>query len=96
MTNLLIAIASIADEVVEVKKMHQDVYVEVLVAGYPFIVVYDGNFGYYHITNNRMSEYFCTHYGNSQAPKRYGTEFYRGLEEAFAELQGDLEDAGLL
>lgn len=96
MTNLLLTISALVDEVVEVKKLHNDVYVEVRIANYPFIVVYDGNFGYYHITNNRLSEYFCTHYGNSQAGSHYGTEFYRGLEEAFSELWRDLEDAGLL
>ena len=95
-TNLLLTIGCFVDEIVEVRKMHADIYVEIRIAGYPFIVVYDGNFGYYHITNNRMYNYFCTHYGNSQAGKHYDTEFYKGLEEAFSELWGDLEDAGLL
>lgn len=96
MTNLLIAIASMVDSITATKKVCNDLYVETRVAGYPFIFVYDGNFGYYHITNTVFSEYFCTHYGNSQAKDHYKTDFYNGLEEAFAELQGDLEDAGLL
>ena len=68
MTNLLTTICAMVDEIVEVKRVHSDIYVEVRISGYPFIIVYDGNFGYYHITNNRMYNY----YGNSQAGNHYG------------------------